>query len=252
MVLRFFEMVFKTAMNEINKAREFEKSFDHSKGLMPTPERWISYFWDTHKNKVVSSMLPVLKEAQSILFIGVGEEDILPKIQINAKSIIGLDLNRKFLLHSVDYCRPIVGDGAQLPVRDKTFNVVICNMVLHHIVGQGGLEKTISECSRVLKPGGKFFCFEPNLFHPSGIILTLLNKFHLYHRFAGGSNYEYALSPFKIAGFCRSHFTKVEIKAVTFSHPRYPPFIQNIFFSTDSFLARIYPLSFSFMIEGTR
>ena len=48
------------------------------------------------------------------------------------------------------------GDITQMPYEDETFDVVLCNGVLHHIEDHN---KAIFECARVLKPGGLFITF---------------------------------------------------------------------------------------------
>jgi ubiquinone/menaquinone biosynthesis C-methylase UbiE len=239
-------------MGEMKKAKEFEKNLEYGRGIIPTPQRWISYFWDVHRKKVVEYLEPFVKGADSIVFIGVGGGDILPFLSIRDKIVLGLDLNLKFLTQSTRYCSALVADGAMMPVKDESVDLVICDLVLHHIVGQGDLEKSLAECSRVLKNGGRLLVFEPNFFHPSGMAMNLLNKFRLYYKVAGGSDYEFALSPFQVARVCRSHFMKVKIRAITFSHPRFPPFVQKLFFRADRHLSRFYPLSFSFMLEALK
>lgn len=239
-------------MEKINKATDYEKKFNYGKGLIPTPSIWISHFWDAHRNKVVDYLQPFVTMADSILFIGVGTGDVIPLLQTRGKRIVGIDLNRDFLSFASHYCETIEGDGSSLPFEDNSFDLIICNMVLHHIIGQGNLGKTFAESSRVLRNGGVFAAFEPNVFHPSGFAMTMLNKFHLYHLVGGGSDYEYALSPFTLAKMCRQHFMQVRVKAFTFSHPRLPVSAQNILFRLDKHLSRFYPLSFSFVLHAIK
>ncbi len=239
-------------MADVNKAKEFERDFAYGKGIIPTPASWIEAFWKSHHDKVVELMRPAFRKAQTVLFIGVGSGDVIPQLEPAGKRIIGIDLNRKFLETAAAYCETIEGDGTDLPLAEGTCDLVICNMVLHHIVAQGGLDRTIAEAARVLVPGGTLLAFEPNLYHPSGMALTLLNKFRLYHAVAGGSDYEYALSPFGLARICRDHFRRVAVRAVTFGHPRFPLFLQRSLFRLDAPLAGLYPLSFSFAVEAEK
>jgi ubiquinone/menaquinone biosynthesis C-methylase UbiE len=44
-----------------------------------------------------------------------------------------------------------VADGNQLPFRDRSFDLVVCNSVLHHFAEPG---KLLAEIARVAKPGG--------------------------------------------------------------------------------------------------
>jgi len=46
-------------------------------------------------------------------------------------------------------------DIQQIPYPDKSFDVVIANMMLYHVPD---LDRALSEVARVLKPGGRFLC----------------------------------------------------------------------------------------------
>ncbi len=239
-------------MDKIAKAKKFEQELVHGKGLIPTPSSWIDYFWEAHRNKVVASLSEPFQQASTVLFIGVGTGDVIPRLRPVGKRIIGIDLNKTCLAQAAQYCEAVEGDGSTLPLDDESCDLVVCNMVLHHIVEQGGLEKTLSEAARVLRPGGRFMAYEPNIYHPSGMALTLLNTFHLYHAVGGGSNYERALSPFSLVRACRPYFQKVRVRTLTFGHPRFPLFMQNTLFRLDTPCAALYPFSFSFAIEAVK
>ncbi len=235
-----------------DEARDFEKSFRHGKGIMPTPRRWIEHFWNHHRAKVMDLLRRHSEGAGSMIFVGIGMGDVLPDLCVEKKKVVGIDLNRTHLLHAAAHCNPLVADGAALPVKDGSMDLVVCNMVLHHIVGQGRLERALAECFRVLKKGGRLLIVEPNLFHPSGLALTALNLFHLYHIVGGGSNYEYALSPFRLMRICKKSFTSVEAGAVTFSHPRFPIALQELLKRREDMLARFYYLGFSFWLTAVK
>lgn len=255
-MLGFFNMGDKIEMGEVNRAKEFEKEFNYGKkGVVPIQMDWASHFWTIHRDRVAQALCPPVREAKSILVIGVGTGDILSALNLRDKVVIGIDINKARLADAAKCCRPAASDGSNMPFKQGAFDLVICNMVLHHIIGQGSseLKKTIAECSRVLKKGGKLFIFEPNIYHYSGIGMSLLSRFHLYHKLTGGSEYEFALSPFWIARLCRNvHLEKVKTVAITFGQPRLPLFIQNLFFRTDKYFSRIYPLSFSFVLKAVK
>jgi len=241
-----------SAMEKVTKAKEFEKNLVHGKGIIPTPNSWIDNFWTVHRNKVVASLRMPFQQASTVLFIGVGTGDVIPKLNPSGKRIIGIDLNKTYLDQAALYCEPILGDGSTLPLENESCDLVVCNMVLHHIVEQGGLEQTLSEAARVLRPGGRFMAYEPNIYHPSGMALTLLNAFRLYHIVGGGSNYERALSPFSLVRACRPYFKTARVQTLTLGHPRFPIAVQNMLFRLDSPCAALYPFSFSFSIEAVK
>ncbi len=243
-------------MSEVNKAKEFEKEFNYGKkGIVPIQKDWAAYFWTIHRDRVVEALRVTVTDAKSMLVVGVGTGDILSSLDLQDKSVIGIDINKTRLVDAAKCCKPAASDGSSMPFRDKSFDLVICNMVLHHVIGQGSseLKKTLFECSRVLKKGGRLFIFEPNIYHYSGIGMSLLSRFHLYHKLTGGSEYEFALSPFWLARICRAaHMEKIKTTAITFGQPRLPLFIQNLFFCTDKYFSRIYPLSFSFILKAVK
>jgi SAM-dependent methyltransferase len=55
--------------------------------------------------------------------------------------------------------RFVVADVCDLPFADGQFDVVVGNLVLHHV---HPLERLLAEVRRVLTPGGRFAAFEPN------------------------------------------------------------------------------------------
>jgi ubiquinone/menaquinone biosynthesis C-methylase UbiE len=54
---------------------------------------------------------------------------------------------------------PVVGDLERLPFKDNTFDICFCGWVLHHFPE---ISASVTELSRVLKPGGKIALAEPN------------------------------------------------------------------------------------------
>jgi ubiquinone/menaquinone biosynthesis C-methylase UbiE len=62
-----------------------------------------------------------------------------------------------------DNLKYVACDGQQLPFIDDTISFVIFNESLHHLPNPA---KGLSEASRVLKPGGRIFMFEPYAYNP--------------------------------------------------------------------------------------
>lgn len=56
-----------------------------------------------------------------------------------------------------------VGSADELPYGDERFDVVIAMDTLHHVPDP---DRAVAEVQRVLKPGGRFFVFEPNVCNP--------------------------------------------------------------------------------------
>jgi len=101
-------------------------------------------------------------ESQHLLDIGCGTGSFLEVIKGKFGSVTGLEYNDGMLLQ----CRarlgqdvPIVqGSADNLPFEDSTFHAITFNQVIHHFPKDGDydfLARTLKECSRVLKPGGR-------------------------------------------------------------------------------------------------
>jgi SAM-dependent methyltransferase len=55
-------------------------------------------------------------------------------------------------------------DALRLPFRTASFDVVAFSSVLHHIED---FDAAVAEGARVLRPGGRVFAYDPNVFHPA-------------------------------------------------------------------------------------
>ena len=92
------------------------------------------------------------------LELGCGEGMLLPLLQ----GAVGIDyalpgLRVAAAKHNLVMC----ADSTGLPFDAARFSYVVTNS-LHHMP----LERTLAEVRRVLAPGGRFYCTEPNRWHP--------------------------------------------------------------------------------------
>lgn len=242
----------RSGKNEL--AKDYEGRFEYGKGILNlTPQSWISHFWSTHRQKVAKTLDAMIQTNSIVLFIGVGKGDVIPLLSSKNAIFVGIDLNKVWIAEARKYCNCIIADGSRIPLKNESIDLVIYDMVLHHIVGQNGLESVIKESFRCLKKDGVFLSFEPNSFHPSGILLNLINRFRLYHSLFGGSNYEFAISPLLLSKILRKIFPKAEMGNFTLSHPRFPIFIQKLIFDKlDSFFRSTPMFSFSLICKGVK
>jgi ubiquinone/menaquinone biosynthesis C-methylase UbiE len=68
---------------------------------------------------------------------------------------IGIDLSSRILIaNRTAFDFGVTGDVGSLPFADKSFDVITCFAVLHHLYA---FEDLVSEVARVLKPGGVFY-----------------------------------------------------------------------------------------------
>ena len=72
--------------------------------------------------------------------------------------IVGLDISDEML--KLNPHKWLKATAEAIPFPDNTFDYVICRSLLHHLEVPA---KGLAEMYRVLKPGGKWVCWEPNL-----------------------------------------------------------------------------------------
>lgn len=239
------------------KALKYEKEFSYSHGILNiTPQSWYAFAWSFIRKQIVEYMEQLIenKTEQKILIVGVGVGDILPYVWKRKRVFkIGIDINKNFLLKSTRLCYSILASASDIPLRDDTIDVVFFDQVLHHIAGQGTLEKSIKDAHRVLIKNGKFVAMEPSSYNFSGFLLNLINTFHLYHTFFGGSNYEFALSPAKMRKMMLDLFRVVQIRGITFVHRRFPVSLQKFLLRIEKpFLEKIGDFAWYFRLVAIK
>lgn len=114
-----------------------------------------------------------------------------------------------------------------LPVKDETFDYVLCCEVLEHMEQDPMF--MLSEINRVLKPGGTLILTTPNVVSSQGITRMLRNLepyFYMQYRKSGSTdrhNYEYSLwtlsqvmkaAGFKGRGWTEDTFAEPQMEAV--------------------------------------
>jgi len=98
---------------------------------------------------------------------------------------VGLGAVRKLIPHlkagSIETARAF---AEQLPFTDNTFDIVYVRQALHHFMD---LKQGLSECRRVLKPGGVFFSAREHVVDDEAQLAQFLRE-HPLHRWHGGEN----------------------------------------------------------------
>ena len=59
-----------------------------------------------------------------------------------------------------------VGRAGELTYADRSFDIVLYRLVLHHLAFQGPLQPVLDEAARLLRPGGVLVAVEPSSWHP--------------------------------------------------------------------------------------
>lgn len=113
--------------------------------------------------------------------------DALPK-QIFAPALCGEQERLRYL----------VASALDLPFPDESFDIVVAHLFVHHIPEKQALFR---EIYRVLRKGGEFRCFEPNL-----VVEMLLERGHSH-----GSENEQGLFPWQLVREIKDVFGNAEM-----------------------------------------
>ncbi len=130
-----------------------------------------------------------------------------------------------------------VGHAGRLELDDRSFDVVLYRLVLHHLAFQGPLTPIFSEAARLLAPGGALVAIEPGLWHPVGAGLALANRTGLATRLHGTPD-DIPLSPRMLTSAAADAGLVPELYAVTYTWRRLPPAWQETFQPLDGLGAR--------------
>jgi SAM-dependent methyltransferase len=132
----------------------------------------------------------------------------------------------------------IVGEAGRLPgVPDRSFDVVLYRLVLHHIAYQGPLQTCFAEAYRLLRPGGALVAIEPGLWHPVGLGLALANAAGLAMTIHGTPD-DVPLSPLALLRLARDAGLAPELHALTYTWRRLPPAVQRAVMRSDAIGSR--------------
>lgn len=112
--------------------------------------------------------------------------------------------------------RLIVGNIEAMPFQEGAFDAIYGSSVLHHL----DVRVALVEILRVLKPGGRLACVEPNLLNPQ---VLLIKKIRALGSRAGELPHETAFVRWKVAHELeRAGFRQVSVRPVDFLHPAVP------------------------------
>jgi demethylmenaquinone methyltransferase/2-methoxy-6-polyprenyl-1,4-benzoquinol methylase len=124
-------------------------------------ESYEDYDWSSDEAKEQAiACIPRLDG--DILELCVGGGAFARKIPKTYRSYTGLDLSQSLLnalKKSMPHVKTMHGDAQDLPFEEETFDAVIVFSGLHHLPRY---QETLASAIRILRPGGCFFCFEPN------------------------------------------------------------------------------------------
>lgn len=135
-----------------------------------------------------------LKKNAMCLDVGTGIGNNLKTIVPFVRKIEALDISPeaiKFAQKSVRNTKISLkitcADAKSMPYESGIFDLVICTEVLEHCSGP---EIIISECSRVLRPGGYAIFSVPNYFNLAGLVKRTYDLFHHNKTWDAWGNHE--------------------------------------------------------------
>ena len=136
-----------------------------------------------------------------------------------------------------------VGYAGRLDLGERTFDVVLYRLVLHHLAFHGSLGPYFSEAARLLRPGGALVAIEPGLWHPIGLALAAANRAGAATAIHGTPD-DIPLSPKRLVADARAAGLEPQLHAVTYLWRRLPPRVQAALAPLDAIGSRPRPAPF--------
>lgn len=164
-----------------HEAEAAKQQYEARMGFDPinAPSKWIK-----SKKERISNSLALMKN-DCILDFGSASCEVSEIYANDGYFIVAGDISKEMLLISQKrtqkYNRPsphyIVFDGEYLPLRNNTFNKIICWNVIHHFVSP---DKALSEIHRVLDKNGRVLFLEPLSTNPYRLLFEY--RFRKHHQ----------------------------------------------------------------------
>lgn len=125
-----------------------------------------------------------------------------------------------------------VARAGELPYPDRSFDVVLYRLVMHHIAYRGSLSPVFAEAARLLRPGGALVAVEPSSWHPVGAGLALANRAGL-GPWTHGTPDDVPLSPRALVAEAHAAGLAPELHGLTYGWRRLPARVQRAIHRVD-------------------
>ena len=154
---------------------------DYYQRFRPSLLREKPFLWP-YIEEAFQSVFDRIGTRDTILDIGCGTAFYHPILSRFARDIIGVDFSASMLtkasqlreLYEYSGSDFLVGDIRHMPIGSGSVDCVFSWDVLHHVTGKEGLKAVIREVYRVLKDGGYYVGFEPNILNPLMVAYCLI------------------------------------------------------------------------------
>jgi SAM-dependent methyltransferase len=163
-----------------------------------------------------------LRPGVRALELGCGTGVFLERVAPSGASIAGIDLSADLLARARERLSGranvalVRGNAESMPFPDGGFDAVYGSSILHHL----NLDRTLTECFRLLRPGGRVVFAEPNILNPQ---VTFIFRMDAVKDRYGVSPDEMAFSRFRArAALRRAGFQGVSVAPFDFVHPSVP------------------------------
>lgn len=121
--------------------------------------------WKVIERRFLKDIAP--RGSESLLDVGCGTGESRQVYRDHVKRYTGLDLSGKAVERAATRFPNDawhIGDATALRFPHESFDIVAFSSVLHHL---DDFQKALAEAVRVLRPGGRVFAFDPNVYHPA-------------------------------------------------------------------------------------
>lgn len=174
------------------------------------------------RSKLISEIVSKPKNGhqENVLELGCGTGTYSANFAKNPWTLTAIDIVPEFISltkRRVKLLRALNADARNLPFNNNSFDAVIGNAVLHHIIP---LQGCLSETFRVLKPGGRVVFTEPNMINPH---IFLQKNILFLKEMAGDSPEETAFIRWRLAKQLKKQgFINVKVEPFDFLYPFMP------------------------------
>lgn len=116
----------------------------------------------SHVNKYLEKEINSIKSNQQYILadIGAGKSPYYKVFSEICSEYIAIDMKDNLPKNEKRSIKQINGIAEEIPLKDSTVDIVICNQVLEHV---NDPMKSVNEIYRILKPGGKFIGSVPHV-----------------------------------------------------------------------------------------